>query len=60
VEPATHVTAAKTATATRKSGTPTCGHCNHGGCGDCENFAVNLSFHDLAPSSLVSNQIWAS
>jgi hypothetical protein len=53
------VTAAKTATAMRKSGTRTRGHCNHRGCGDCENFAVNLDFHDLAPFSLAPNQSWA-
>jgi hypothetical protein len=43
----------------RRSGTRTRGHCNHRGCGDCENFAVNLDFHDLAPFSLAPNQSWA-
>jgi hypothetical protein len=46
---AADVTAAKTATAARKSGTASRGYSNHRGCGDCENFAVNLNFHDLAP-----------
>jgi hypothetical protein len=38
-----------TATAARKSGTASRGYSNHRGCGDCENFAVNLNFHNLAP-----------
>ncbi|HET6841754.1 MAG TPA: hypothetical protein VFK06_08715, partial [Candidatus Angelobacter sp.] len=46
---AADVTAAKTATAARKSGTASRGYSNHRGCGDCENFAVNLNFHNLAP-----------
>jgi hypothetical protein len=38
-----------TAAAARKSGTASRGYSNHRGCGDCENFAVNLNFHNLAP-----------
>jgi hypothetical protein len=53
------MTAAKTATAAREGGTTSRGYSNHRGCGDCENFAVNLGFHDAAPFSLVSNQSWA-
>ena len=41
------MTAAKTATAAREGGTASRGYSNHRGCGDCENFAVNLSFHSL-------------
>jgi hypothetical protein len=39
----------KTATAARKGGTTSRGQPNHRGCGDCENFALNLNFHDVAP-----------
>ena len=55
---AADVTATKTATASRKGGTTSRGYSNHRGCGDCENFAVNLGFHNLAPFSLVLNQSW--
>ena len=41
---AADMTAAKTATAARKSGTTGRGYSNHRGCGDCENFALNLDF----------------
>jgi hypothetical protein len=33
--------------ATRKGGTSSRRDAEHHGCGDCENFAVNLSFHGL-------------
>jgi hypothetical protein len=56
---AADVTAAKTATATRQGGTTGRRYSDHYGRGDCENFVVNLAFHDLAPFSLVSNQSWA-
>jgi hypothetical protein len=55
----TDMTTAKTTTAARKGGTTSRGHSNHCCRGDCENFAVNLGFHNLAPFSLVSNQSWA-
>jgi hypothetical protein len=55
---AADVTATKTATASRKGGTTSRGYSNHRGYGDCENFAVNLGFHNLAPFSLASNQSW--
>jgi hypothetical protein len=54
---AADVTAAKTATAARKSGTASRGYSNHRGCGDCENFAVNLNFHNLAPFSGVEPKL---
>jgi cytochrome c len=56
---AADVAATKTTTATRKGGTTSHRYSNHRGCDDCENFAVNLGFHNLAPFSLVSNQSWA-
>jgi hypothetical protein len=41
--------AAEAAATTRKSSTTSRGHPNHHGCGDCENFSVHQSFHDLFP-----------
>jgi hypothetical protein len=46
VEPATHVTAAEAANATRKSGTTSRRHSDHHGCGNRKNSSVSLSFHD--------------
>jgi D-alanyl-D-alanine carboxypeptidase len=56
---ATDMTAAKTATAAREGGTTSRRYSNQRGCGDCENFAVNLSFHDPDSFFLASNQSWA-
>jgi hypothetical protein len=56
---ATDMTAAKTATAAREGITTSHRYSNHRGCGDCENSAVNLSFHDLTPFFLAPNQSWA-
>jgi hypothetical protein len=41
--------AAEAAATTRKSSATSRGHSNHHGCGDCENFSVHQSFHDLFP-----------
>ena len=57
---AADVTATKTATAARKGGATSRGYSNHRGCGDCENFAVNLGFHNLAPFLWYRTESWAA